>query len=455
MTRISSAGIQVLVCLAALAGCYEPKLEDCTLSCGAGDACPSGQHCDHGFCSLSKACSPSMSAGGSSGSIQVAAYLKPEMVTSFAQFGSAVVIDGDTLAVGAPYEGLNEGNGPGAVYVFARQGAGWSQQQRLAASAAQDGDLFGIALALSGDTLIVGAPKAGPEHAGTVHVFANTGTSMSTPWVEQALLQPPNLESGDLFGDGVALSADTLVVGAPNDDGVDNAAFDSGAAYVFTGSGSTWTQTDYLEPEQPGTTIDFGVYVGLSGNTLAVGAPGYTAKPGLADVFARSGETWMRQAELSGTAAVENFGSVALDGDTLVVGASYEDSGRGAAYVFARSNGVWIQQAHLTASTPEAGAWFGTAVSLRGDTLFVGSHRETYMGLPFCGVVHTFRRTGSSWIEGAPVVSPNPSAGDRFGVSLSYDGHVLAVGAAFEGGNGTSPLDDSALQAGAAYVWTP
>ncbi len=321
----------------------------------------------------------------------------------------ALSADGNTLAVVAIGEDSNatgvNGNqndnsarGAGAVYVFTRSGTTWSQQAYIKASNTNAVDWFGRSVALSadGNTLAVGAygeasnatgvngnqNNNSEDDAGAVYVFTRSGTT----WSQQAYIKASNTNAYDYFGHSVALAADgnTLAVGAYREDsnatGVNgnqnnNSAGNAGAVYVFTRSGTTWSQQAYIKASNTGADDRFGYSVALSadGNALAVGAileasnatgvngnqndnSAYDA--GAVYVFTRSGTTWSQQAYIkaSNTGAVDWFGrSVALsaDGNTLAVGAHFEDSnatgvngnqndnsarGAGAVYVFRASS---------------------------------------------------------------------------------------------------------------------
>ncbi len=306
---------------------------------------------------------------------------------------------------------------------------------------------FAVALSIDGNTLVVGAPgeaSAGAEtdnsapSAGAVYVYLRSGTT----WTQQAYIKASNPEAGDQFGASVALSdnGNTLAVGATGEDSAlpgvtagnvsevtaGNTAPGAGAVYVFTRSGTTWTQQAYVKASNTGADDQFGISVALNsdGSTLAVGAtgedsalPGVTpgivsegtagnAAPGAGAVyiFTLSAGTWSQQAyvKASNTGADDQFGiSVALssDGSTLAVGATGEDSaltgvtpgivsegtagnaapGAGAVYVFTRDlGGVWSQQAYVKASNTDADDQFGISVALNsdGNTLAVGTTGE-------------------------------------------------------------------------------
>jgi hypothetical protein len=239
------------------------------------------------------------------------AYVKASNTGTDDNFGNSVALsaDGNTLAVGAYGEDSNaigvNGNqagnsspASGAVYVFSRSGSTWVQQAYVKASNTGADDYFGenVALSADGNTLAVGAryedsnangiggnqTNNSASNAGAVYVYSRSGTT----WSPQAYVKASNTEGGDFFGWSVALSADgnTLAVGATNEnsnatgiggDQTNNSASQSGAVYVFSRSGSTWSQQAYVKASNTGAFDSFGASVALSadGNTLAVGAP--------------------------------------------------------------------------------------------------------------------------------------------------------------------------------------
>jgi hypothetical protein len=365
------------------------------------------------------------------------AYVKASNTDAVDAFGHSVALssDGNTLAVGAPLEdsdatGINGDQSNslardnfGAVYVFTRSGSTWVQQAYVKASIATRE--FGWSVSLSGDgnTLAVGVPfedSGTPASAGAAYVFTRSGAT----WTQQSRLVASNTDAFDEFGSSVALSGDgnTLAVGAPLEDsdatGINGdqrnslSAVNSGAAYVFTRSGSTWTQQAYVKASQEDSDGIFGSSVALNGdgNTLAVGAPGNPSVasgptgPGRVYVFTRSGADWTQEAFVQDSNAFIHFfapdgfgSSVALsgDGNVLAVGASAELSSStgingtpssnfapnaGAAFVFIRSGTSWTQQTYVKASNTErlGGDAFGlVALSSDGSTLAVGAALES------------------------------------------------------------------------------
>jgi hypothetical protein len=464
------------------------------------------------------------------------AYLKASNADANDHFGVSVAISGDTLVVGARFEDSSASGGEddnsvtnaGAVYVFTRSSGVWSQQAYLKASNAEDvgfniawlyppGDSFGSSVAISGNTLVVGAPAEessadggeddnSANRVGAAYVF----THSDGIWNQQAYLKASNAEAGDCFGTSVAISGDTLVVGAPYEDssprgGEDNDwAEDSGAAYVYTRSDGVWSQQAFIkakDPDEdsiwihPGTGDQFGTSLSISGDTLVVGAPyedsstnggandNSTADAGAAYVFIRSNGIWSRQADLkaSNAEAEDEFAtSVAISGDTLVVGAPYEDSSAdggednnsaedaGAIYVFTRSGEDWSQQAYLKASNAEADDEFATSVAISGNILVVGAHNEDSSAsggeddntAPYAGAAYVFTRTGTTWNQQTHLKASNAEGsdqaggGDSFGRSVAISDDTLVVGAPGEDSSTSGgAADNSISNAGAAYIW--
>ena len=299
-------------------------------------------------------------------------------------FGYAVSISGDTALVGAPWE--DEVNwGAGAAYVFVRTGAVWSQQAKLMASDATGDEAVGYSVSLFGDTALVGAPldKHSGAQPGSAHVFVRTGTV----WNEVAKLVARDPGAYDRFGISVSLSGGSALVGAWFDD---VAGAKSGSAYVFASSGSVWSQQAKLSASDAAAGHYFGWAVSLSGDSALVGAYGdghAGNKTGAAYVFTRTGSAWSQQAKLTAmdAASYDSFGnSVSLSGETALVGARYDDDlsfGTGSAYFFVRSGAAWSQQAKLTASDAAADDHFGSSVSLAGGNALIGAMHDDDSGV--------------------------------------------------------------------------
>jgi hypothetical protein len=353
----------------------------------------------------------------------------------------------------------------------------------LKASNTGNSDLFGCSMAASGNTLVVGARGESSNSTGVNGDGTNNGASGSgaayvfvqdaSGWSQQAYVKASNTGSGDNFGFAVAISGNTLVVGSPDEDSnatgvngdeANNGATNSGAAYVFVRTGTTWTQQAYLKAPIRGAGHRFGYSVAISGDRIVVGAPVHDA----AYFFVRNGPTWSFEQGLVGAGANAGI-SVAISGDTAVVGASHVNNSRGAAFVMVRLLGVWTQQAVLTASYADPGDLFGDAVSISGETVVVSAHAEDSDATGVngdesnnlsadSGAVHVFVRDGSVWTQEAYVKASNAGTSDSFGRTLSISGDILVVGTQEEdsgsvGVNGNES-DNTASNAGAAYVFT-
>jgi uncharacterized repeat protein (TIGR01451 family) len=371
-------------------------------------------------------------------------YLEQKVIASDGNmednFGSAVAISGNTAIVGTPGDDVDGTNRQGSAYIFVRSGSTWSQQARLNASDGAENDNFGYSVALSGDTALIGAivvDVGANVDQGSAYVFTRSGTT----WVEEAKLTASDGSSGDWFGYSVALSGDTALVGVNKDDV--GANVDQGSAYVFTRSWTTWTQQTQLTASDGEEGDEFGKSVALSGETALVGAwlddlPFYTS-PGSAYVFTRSGTTWSQQAQLAASdgASSDFFGySVALSGDTALVGAYVDDVGansdQGSAYVFTRSGTSWNQQGQLIASDGATHDQFGNSVALSGDTALVGAHYD-YGG----GSAYVFIRDGTTWSEQTQMTASDTALDGIFGNSVALSGDTALVGSYYDdvGGN--------------------
>lgn len=457
------------------------------------------------------------------------AFFKASNTEANDQFGFAVAVSGDTAVVGARFEdsavaGINQGVGQandnnaeaaGAAYVFVRNNGVWTQQAYLKPAVPRAGNNFGAAVAISGNTIAVGAPgdnsnttgiNSVPNNAsaatGAVLVFVrNAGV-----WTQQAYIKADVVRFFDELGKSVALDGDVLVAGAPGDAnssaGVnparDTTASRAGAAYVFTRSGTTWVQEAYLKASNPAANAEFGISVGVSGGTAVVGSwfeasgtntinsiPNSAATDaGAAYVFVRSGSSWSQQAYLkaNNAGAGHRFGSsVAISNQTALVGAVWEASQstgvngvpntsglrNGAAYVFERTGASWEQQAYLKASDSGEVDLFGFAVSISGDLAVVGASGEDSSGFGVgsvpdnlgtnSGAAYLFERKGTEWKQRAFLKASNTGPNDNFGRTVSIQNRTVIVGAPFEASSASGVnqgQDNGATDSGAAYIFT-
>jgi nucleoside-specific outer membrane channel protein Tsx len=367
-------------------------------------------------------------------------------------FGLSVAVSGSTAVVGAP--GGDKFQGAGAAYVFGQSGGTWSQQAELTASDGKANDQFGYSVAVDGSTAVVGAYQhtvGSNWNQGAAYVFVQSGGT----WSQQAELTASDGKANDIFGLSVAVSGSTAVVGGPQHAGGSNEA--QGAAYVFVESGGTWNQQAELTASDGAQSDAFGYSVAVDGSTAVVGAPNKTAGSnggqGVAYAFVQSGGTWSQQAELTASdgAAGDYFGgSVAVSGNTAVMGAVLHTVGsnvrQGAAYVFVESGGTWSQRAELTASDGTASDYFGNSVAVSGSTAVVGAPGgDKFQG---AGAAYVFGQSGGTWSQQAELTASDGKAYDQFGSAVAVSGSTAVAGA-------PDHTVGSNQYQGAGYVFVP
>lgn len=367
-------------------------------------------------------------------------------------FGVAAALSGNTLIVGAHRHDTDGIEDEGAAYVFDLAGSSWTQTQRLVAG--DDPGVFanfGTHVDIDGDTSVVAAPRANVDGQfdageGAVYVFTRSAGTWS---LDQRLLPTGPGVRNRLFGSGVALDGDTLLIGSANDDGTD-----TGAAYVFIRSGTTWSLQQKLSASDaaPGDFFGNGA-VALQGDTALVGVGlkdiDGNAHQGAVYVFQRSGSVWSETQTLTASngTAYDGFGyQVDVAGSTAVVSAQHAGDDHGAAYIFTESNGTWTEQQILTTSGSAAGDMFGDA-SISGSTIVASSPGHTVSGNARQGAAYVFAFDGSNWVEAAKL-----AASDGWGYwdyrVTAIDGETIAVGAT---NAGRTVLDPGP---GAVYLYT-
>lgn len=296
-------------------------------------------------------------------------------------------------------------------------------------------------VALSATNLVVGTLEYYPtnQNRGSGFVFSRNGTN----WFRQQRLQPADGVPDDQFGAAVAMDGETILVGAPlRDEGGTNA----GAAYVFVREGGAWIQQAKLLATLPLTNAFFGGAVALSGDTAFITAPQGTGlsaenRPGEVHVFVRSGSTWAFHQKLTspGQFPRDLFGaSLAVREDTLVIGAPGivptgpppdSNFGKRAAYVFARNGNDWIEQQRLTSADLAPFDIFATSVGVAEDYVVVGApHSWPFSATPR-DAAYGFQRSGTQWRQSLRMTPTPLQLIGAFGFALAADGATLAVGA--------------------------
>ena len=335
-----------------------------------------------------------------------------------------------------------------------------TQEAKIQASDAQASDQFGTSVSISsdGNTAIVGSRLEDTvgSNAGSAYIFTRSGTT----WSQEAKIQASDAQADDQFGWSVSISDDgnTAIIGARLED---TTATSAGSAYIFTRSGSTWSQEAKIQASDAQADDQFGHSVSISsdGNTAIIGAPDENTPAigaGSAYIFTRSGTTWSQQAKIQASDAQANdeFGhsvSISSDGNTAIVSSNKEDTtatDAGSAYIFTRSGSTWSQEAKIQASDVEASDFFGYSVSISsdGNTAIVSARGEDTVGSN-AGSAYIFTRSGTTWSQEAKIQASDAEADDQFGysVSISSDGNTAIIGARFE--------DTTATSAGSAYIF--
>lgn len=390
------------------------------------------------------------------------AFIKASDAASMDYFGVFASMSGDTIAVTA----FNKVNGTGAVYVFKRTGTTWAEEAKLTAANGDPNDYFGTSVTIDGDTIAIGAESESSNQttithgsgasadnsapsAGAVYVFRRTGTA----WAQEAYVKAANGAAQENFGNSVALSGDTLVVGARNESGgqsavtngpmasADKSANSSGAVYVYRRTGTTWAQQAYVKASNRDAQDHFGESVAIDGDTLVVGATN----------------------ESSAQTTVTNGAMASADNSK---------NRAGAVYIFKRTAEAWAQVAYLKAPNPDEDDTFGFVVAIAGNLIAVatpqdssnqttvtnGTNASDDNSASKAGSVQLFKRVGDLWQPRAYLKAANAGANDKFGTSVALSGNRVFVGAPDEDSNQTThssasaaSLDDTAPSAGAAY----
>lgn len=364
------------------------------------------------------------------------------------EFGFAVAIDSPTAVIGSRWDD-DLGFRSGSVYVYENDGANWIQRQKLLPSDGGIRSVFGYAVAVDGDTLVVGAAGIGGTAA---YVFGRDAAT----WVERAKLQPAGRAQVAGFGTAVAVRGHTVVVGAHHIGEDDNRL-----AYVFecdtagtpdSPHDDIWQQSAELRAAEHRNPNHAMHGMALTDDVLVVSAPAleltaagayeFRTNPGGAYVYRRDPGApgdWKLEACLlpADRQPDDCYGfTVAADGNVIAVGAKYDGTAgyrAGAVYVF-RFNGVqWIQEAKLIPWDAAHNAQLGYSVALRGDVIVAGAQNESHAGI-FCGAAYVYTYDGDSWVERAKLVASDAAPKALFGCSVAFDGQTALIGAYHEHG---------------------
>jgi hypothetical protein len=388
-----------------------------------------------------------------------------------ALFGYACAISGDgsRCIVGAH----QANNSRGKAYVFIRSGTTWTQEYILDDGIAGNAEYsFGVSVDIdnTGTRVVIGAyyytsEGGSPPYAGRVYVYVRSGTT----WARETILYANDAAASDYLGFSTSMTSDgsRVVAGAYGADPYTIST--AGKAYIFTRSGTTWSQEAILIASDADYQDNFGYSVDISGNGTRCIVGAFTANiggssdAGKAYIFSRSGSTWTQEAILNEGAFISAnnyFGcsvSISNDGSRCIVGATISDLGgvinAGAAYIFIRSGTTWTQEAKLTANDAAASDQFGSSVCISNDStmVIVGANIADSSGVANCGKVYAFTRTGSTWTQVNIYTASNKAQNDGFSTGASIDisdnKNYIVIGAYSANPSG---LND----AGSAYIFS-
>lgn len=361
-------------------------------------------------------------------------------------FGRSLAVHGNTAVVGAPNHSVST-DGSGAAYVYVRNETGWQFQQKLTASDATPQSFFGISVAIDNDTIVVGAHGVA-NASGAAYVFSRSGNT----WVQQQKLTGSENSPFDSFGLSVDIKGDRIVCGAFGNSDFNTITW--GSAYVFTRTGNVWSETQKLAASDASDFNRFGLRVALSEDTIIVGADGNSGFSGAVYVFTFNGSSWVEQEKLRAQDATPKtfFGyRLGISGDTIVaasegwVDATIETSTPAAVYIFRRTPSGWHQQKRIRITDAGLLGQFGLTADVSGNTIVIGCPND-FTVAPFSGSAYIFRRNGeSNWTVHQKFFASDSARDDVFGNAVAIDNNTVLVGA--EGKSDVAPF------AGAAYVF--
>jgi len=346
----------------------------------------------------------------------------------------------ESFSIVGAYNDSVDAAGQGSAYTYYNNT--WLQTTKLVASDGAEDDFFGYSVDISLYYAIVGAPGYNNDQ-GCVYIFKR---SINT-WYQYAKLTATDGAEGDMFGYSVTISSDDnyAIVGAKYDNV--GTALKQGSAYIFARSGAVWSQQAKLTASDGEALSYFGNSVDMdrNGDRVVIGAIGARIsypivgyyETGVAYVFERSGTSWSQEEKLLASNGADNacFGSsVSIDGDYIIVGADkskanyIQDWTAGEAYIFLRNGSSWSEQAILSPMVNYGGG-FGKSVSIYDNYVVVGAPNETGYGGVAMGLSYLFKRTGITWSQNANFEASNAYDYDRFGNSVSINSDRVLVGA--------------------------
>jgi len=363
--------------------------------------------------------------------IQSAKLIAPDAAI-FDWFGSSVSISANTLICGASSDDTAFGTQTGSAYIYTKTASQWTLQEKILPDDAASDDFFGESVSISNEFAIIGAP--GNDDRGSGSGSAYIFIKFADEWIQIDKLTASDGTTLDRFGVSVAISGDTAVVGAPFND---SPASNSGSVYIYNRNGFSWNQQAKITADDGLRNDEFGTAVAIHGDTVIVSSPNSDqngSNSGSAYIFTRSNGVWTQQAKLlpDDGAADDEFGtSVSIIGDTAIIGAPKNDqlgSNSGSAYIFTRTQGVWTQQQHLLPDDGIGNIKFGNAVSIIENAAIIGAFWSSDFDTG-SGAAYYFQHTKGLWSQRAKLLPSDPGRSDFFGNSVAIDADSAVIGA--------------------------
>ena len=367
------------------------------------------------------------------------------------EFGYSVSISGDIAIVGSPFNDDN-GTDSGSAYIYELKNGSWEETAKLTASDADEYDLFGHSVSVSGTKAIIGV---GISYA---HCFCTSGAAYifefkNGTWSETAKLTGSDADDYDYFGLSVSISGDKAIVGAHFNEGNNGAS--SGSAFIFELINGTWIEKAKLTASDGVTSDQFGFSVSISGNKAIIGAQlddnGNDLNSGSAYIFELINGTWVQQAKLTASDGTydDRFGhSVYISGDRVIIESDVKNSGidSGSAYLFELVNGTWTEIANLFSYEGNLNSNYDISISISGDKIVIGSNFDDGNELFTAGVAYLFELIDGNWTKTKRFKASDGGNDDRFGFAVSISSDNILVGAHLKNNNN--------FKSGSAYIFS-
>jgi len=353
-------------------------------------------------------------------------------------FGRSISISGDTVVVGAPGDN-DRGDDSGAAYVFVRKANTFAEQAKLTADDGFRNSFFGNSVSIAGTRILVGAYRDGlngKKDSGSAYVFRRD----LDVWEQEAKLSPEDAVENARFGSRVSLFGDLAVIMSAG-----NAAKNvSAAIYLFHVKGRSWVlKAKLASPKTLTNTSKFGSSLSQSADTIMIGAEEDDVNgkaSGAVYVYSFNGTNWSQPIRLvaNDTASGDHFGcsvSLSESGKTCIVGAyghRTKGKGSGAAYVFKRQEGRWVQQQQLASEDLDADDGFGKSVSTSDSIAAIGAFGDEHGGVDRSGSAFIFIYAGRKWVQQTRLAPEQAKAGAEFGSVASISGHMATFSTSAE-----------------------